>query len=416
MRRTSRGRLALAAAAAAIVMPSTPNLETMAADWPQFRGASRDGRSAETGLLPKWEAAGPRVAWRRPIGEGFSGFAISKDRLYTMYAGEHEGKPTEFAAALEAATGRELWRTPIGEKLDTQFGNGPRATPAVAGEWVYVLGSRGTLASLSAKDGSVRWKLELTEAFGSKVPTWGFSGSPLVDGDKVIIEGGGPKGMSFDAVDAATGKVAWSFGDGPEEPGYGSPLAVELAGRRQYVHFVAGKIRGIDANGKEIWSHPWPEGETHAMPVFIPPDRILGSGVEGVGSALLRIAKGAGGATVTEVWKNPAFRTHFNASIVQGDHLYGFDNATLKCIAVKDGSLAWSKRGLGKGSLVVVDGHLLVLADDGRLLLVEASPKAYVERGSVQALEGRCWTPPAVSDGRVFLRNHTEIVAYDIKG
>src|SRR5262245_12852785 len=129
MRRTFCGRLALISAAVLMVTPSPRTSETMAADWPQFRGASRDGRSAETGLLPKWEASGPHQAWRRPIGEGFSGFAISGNRLYTMYAADLDGKATEFAAALDAATGRELWRTPLGEKLDTQFGNGPRATP-----------------------------------------------------------------------------------------------------------------------------------------------------------------------------------------------------------------------------------------------------------------------------------------------
>jgi outer membrane protein assembly factor BamB len=119
---------------------------------------------------------------------------------------------------------------------------------------------------------------------------------------------------------------------------------------------------------------------------------------------------------VTELWKNPTFRTHFNAAVRHGDHLYGFDNTTLKCVSLKDGSVAWVKRGLGKGSLILADGRLVILADDGRLVLADASPQGYTERGVVQALTGRCWTPPALAGGRIYLRNHAEIVAYDVKG
>jgi len=391
-------------------------LLSLAADWPQFRGLKRDGVSAETGLLRQWPATGPKQAWRRPIGEGYSGMAVAGNRLYTMYAGEQEGKPTEFAVALDAATGAEIWRTAIGDKYDTQFGNGPRSTPTVEGDRVYVLASKGAVAALSAKDGAVAWKLELTQALGSKVPTWGFTGSVIVDAGKVLLEGGGPEGKSFVAIDAKSGKVLWTSGNGPEEAGYNSPLAVDIAGKREYVHITGDKVRALDGEGKEVWSHPWPQGETHATPVFIPPNQIFTSGVEGIGATLLQVDGAAGGAKVKEVWKNPAFRTHFNASVFHDGYLYGFDNTTLKCISAKDGSLAWAKRGLGKGSLAIADGNLLVLSDDGRLLLVEAAPGAYVEKGNVQALSGRCWTPPTISGGRVFVRNHAEIVAYDLKG
>lgn len=411
MRRRSAEMLALAAAAALAAQGSGT---TAAEDWPQFRGLRRDGVSSETGLRLSWSAAGPKEAWRRPIGDGFSGAAISNGRLYTMYAAELDGAPTEFAAALDPASGGEIWRTPVGKRLDTEFGNGPRSTPTIDGDTVYVLGSVGTLMALSAADGSPRWRLELTEAFGSKIPVFGFSGSVIVDSGKVILEGGGQQGKSFAAVDAKTGQVVWTLGDGGAEPGYGSPLPVDLVKKRQYVHFIGGKLRSVDAAGREVWSYPWPEVETHAIPVFVPPDRILGSGVEGAGAVLLEIHDGPSGATVGEVWKNPTFRTHFNAAVLHGDHLYGFDNATLKCVSVKDGALAWSKRGLGKGSLILAEGHLLVLSDDGRLVVAEATPRAWVEKGSVQALQGRCWTPPALSGGRLFLRNHTGMVAYDL--
>ena len=391
----------------------------LASDWPQFRGPQRDGCSPETGLMRAWPESGPREAWRKKIGPGYSGVSVVNGRLYTMYAEGDGDDAKEYAFALDLADGKQIWRTEVGKRYDEQFGKGPRATPTVDGDTVYVLGSLGTLKALAASDGAERWKLELTEAFGAQVPQWGFSVSAIVDGGKVILEGGGPQGKSYAGIDAKTGKVLWTSGDGPEQPGYMSPLVVDIGGRHQYIGAVGTTIRSLDASGKLLWSHPWPRGETHATPVFIPPDRVLVSGVEGIGAVLLQIENGKDEAAVKELWKNPTFRTHFNAAVLQGEHLYGFDNTTLKCISAKDGSVAWAKRGLGKGSVIAADGLLFVLSDDGVLALVEATPSAYTEKGRIQALkpeDGRAWTPPTLSGGRVYVRNHAELVAYDVKG
>jgi outer membrane protein assembly factor BamB len=392
---------------------------TLASDWPQFRGTQRDGCSPETGLLRAWPEAGPREAWRKAIGPGYSGVSVVDGRLYTMYAEGDGDDAKEYAYALDLADGKQIWRTEVGKRYDEQFGKGPRATPTVDGDAVYVLGSLGTLKALAASDGAERWKLDMTEAFGAQVPQWGFSVSAVVDGGKVILEGGGPQGKSYAGIDAKSGKVLWTSGDGPEQPGYMSPLVVDIGGRHQYVGVVGETIRSLDASGKLLWSYPWPRGETHATPVFIPPDRVFVSGVEGIGGVLLQIENGKGDASVKELWKNPTFRTHFNAAVLQGEHLYGFDNTTLKCISVKDGSVAWAKRGMGKGSVIAADGLLFVLSDDGVLALVEANPQAYTEKGRIQALKpegGRAWTPPTLSGGRVYVRNHAELVAYDVKG
>ncbi|MHC4506143.1 MAG: outer membrane protein assembly factor BamB family protein, partial [Planctomycetota bacterium] len=181
-----------------------------AGEWPQFRGANRDGISVETELADSWDETGPKEVWRRPIGEGFSAISVAGGRLYTMYAGEHEGEAVEFAAAFDAASGEELWRSALGSKLDTQFGNGPRSTPTVDGDTVIVLDSTGSFAALATDDGSERWRISLTETFGSEVPNWGFSTSALVDGDKVIVEGGGAEGKSYAALDKKTGEIAWT--------------------------------------------------------------------------------------------------------------------------------------------------------------------------------------------------------------
>jgi outer membrane protein assembly factor BamB len=404
----------VAAATVALTLAAQAAAGTKTQDWPQFRGQHRDGVSAETGLLKSWPAAGPREAWRRPVGEGYSGISIVGDRLYTMYAGEQNGEQIEFAAASDAATGKEIWRVPVGKYYVNEFGNGPRSTPTVDGDTVYVLGSVGNLMALATKDGAERWKIVVPEAFGGKVPYFGFAGSVLADGGQILVEVGGTEGKWFAALDAKTGATRWTSGNGPV--GYNSPLPVDLKSGRSYVHVGRDKVYGLDAAGKTLWTYPWPNGETHAIPIFVPPDKVLISGVEGIGATLLQIGDGPSGPTATEVWKNPTFRTHFNAAVLRGDHIYGFDNATLKCISLKDGSLAWSKRGLGKGSLVQADEMLVILSDEGKLVLAEATPTAYVEKGSVQALTGRCWTPPTLAGGRIFVRNHAEMVSYELKG
>lgn len=385
-------------------------------DWPQFRGPNRDGVSAETGLIVQWPDAGPKEVWRVEIGEGYSAISVVGDRLYTMFAAEQDGEALEFAAAFDASSGKELWRTSVGKKFDNQFGNGPRATPAVDGDTVYVLGSLGTLAALSTKDGSERWRVSLTELFEAKVPTFGFSTSALVDGDQLVLEGGGKEGKSYVALDKKTGEVNWTFGDGPEEPGYNSVLLVDMKSEKRYVYIVGEKLICLDEAGNEIWTKDWPSGETHAMPLFIAPNKIFASGAEGVGARLVEVDESGDQATVKELWASPHMRNHFSSSVYYNGSIFGFDNATLKAISGEDAKLLWAKRGLGKGSLILADGHLIVLSDRGKLVQVDATSDKYTEQGSVQALEGRCWTAPTLSRGILYLRNHTEMVAYDLKG
>jgi len=381
-------------------------------DWPQFRGVNRDGISAESGLTGSWPEGGPPEVWRVPLGDGYSAISVVGDRLYTMYAADHEGKPTDFAAAFNAADGKEVWRVPMGERFDTEFGNGPSATPTIDGDLVYVLDSRGTFAALATADGTERWKISMTEDFGAEIPTFGFSMSALVDGDLLLVEAGGKEGKSWLGLNKKTGEVLWSIGEGGA--GYNSPLAVHRDGEKRYVFVANEKVMCIDEKGTEIWAHDWPKGETHAMPLFVAPNKIYASGAEGVGARLFEVDESSAEASVEELWHNRFMRNHFSSSVVHDGHIFGFDNATLKAIKVEDSELAWAKRGLGKGSLILADDKLLVLSDRGKLLLVEASTEGYEERGSVQALEGRCWTAPSLSHGRLYLRNDKEMVVYDL--
>ncbi len=435
----------LAATALVLVSATGAFGESATDDWPQFRGHHRDGMSPATGLLDSWPEEGPKELWRVPIGEGYSAISIAAGRLYTMYAevppepagegeepaagegeepvdtegeaaAEAEAPKTEYAAAFDAATGKEIWRTAIGERIVTQFGNGPRSTPTVDGDAVYVLGAHGELAALAATDGAVRWQVSFKETFGSSHPNWGFSTSSLVEGDLLLVESLGPEGKAYAALDKTTGEVRWTTGDPSPNGSYNSPMAITMDGERRFVYVGNKVVRALDTDGNEVWSHPWPEGETHAMPIFIPPDRLFVSGAEGVGAALFQVKSDGDGMKVEEVWTNRIMKNHFSSSILHEGSIYGFDNATLKCISLDTGEQQWAKRGLGKGSLIYADGHLIVLSDRGRLVQIEATPESYVEKGRVQALDGKCWTAPTLAGGKLYLRSHSEMVRYDLDG
>lgn len=407
--------LAALAAACCLLTAASVTADDAAAsrDWPQFRGPSRDGISAETGLLGRWPEGGPREVWRRPIGEGYSGIAAVGDRIFTMYAQGDADTGKELVAAFDAATGKELWHTAIGPKIETEFGNGPRATPTIDGDTVYALGAQGHLAALAAGDGAARWTVDLPSTFGARRPHWGYATSPIALGDVLVLEAGGSEGRAYVGLDKQTGALRWSLGDGGA--GYNSAVPVEIGGKRRLVYVAGTKLRCIDTAGGLVWEHDWPQGETHAVPVFVPPNHLFVSGAQGVGAKLFRIVEAGEKVAVEEVWASDAMKNHFNASVLEGGILYGFDNATFKAIEAMTGEVLWAKRGLGKGSLVMANGDLYVLSDRGKLLLLAASKQGFEEKGSVQALEGRSWTGPTVAGGRIYVRNHTEMVAYDVR-
>lgn len=410
-------RLAVLALLASPAALASDQPSARGTDWPQFRGLERNGISAETGLLDSWPDGGPPEIWRQPLGEGYSGITVVGTQLYTLFAvdvpsGEGEElEGREYAAAFDRDSGKELWRVELGGRHDTEFGNGPRSTPTVAGDTVFVLGSFGRLAALATADGTVKWQKELTTDFGADLPYWGFSTSVLADGDKLILEAGGKEGRTLMALDQKSGEQIWALGD--LGAGYNSPLRIERGGEVRYVHIVGGKLFSVDAEGNEVWSHDWPRGETHAMPIHAGPGLIYASGAEGVGARLVKIS--ADESQVETVWENRLLRNHFSSAVVHDGVIYGFDNATLKAASVADGSLVWAKRGLGKGSLILADGHLIVLSDKGKLVLAETGTEKYSQKGSFQAMNDLSWTAPSVSRGRLFVRNHQEMVSFDLR-
>jgi outer membrane protein assembly factor BamB len=380
--------------------------------WFQYRGPSRDGISVETGLAKTFGPAGPKTLWRIPIGAGFSAVSAVGDRLYTMHA---EGGQ-EFAICLDAATGRKIWSTPVGAIFNNEYGDGPRSTPTVEGDAVYVHGSQGRLAALRLKDGSVIWQVELRQAFEGDLPTWAFTSAPLLIGDLLIIESGGKGARAVAAFDKKTGALKWTSHE--DQIVYSSPLPIEFNGKQQIVVMTKREVIGLDLKGQRLWGFPFaPDGTIKpAPPVFVAPDLIFVSASYGIGAKVARLVAEGETITAQPVWEGVQMKNHFNGSVSIGNHLYGFDTATLKCIEATTGKTLWAKRGLGKGSLIVANGMLIIMGETGELVLAEATPEAYRELARTNVLEGRSWTQPTLWQGRLYLRNHTELVALDLRG
>ena len=408
-RRWTTFRLQTLGAALAVALAPT---FALADDWPQYRGPDRTGISAETGLLTDWpDDSGPTELWRQPIGSAFTGLSVVGEALYTAESTE-EG---EFILRLDAKTGAEVWRARIADRYTNNFGDGPRSTPTVVGDALYVMSANGRLVSLATADGAERWAIDMMETFGAEQPRFGFSPSPLVLDGKLYVETGGADGKAVIAVDAGSGEVLWQAGDSPAA--FSSPIHVTLADTPQLVVLNSDDVQGLGMDGSVLWEIPFAPGNgvKPAMPIFLPPDKIFVSASYDIGAMLVQVAKTADGWQASEVWGNRVMRNHFNTSVLIDGHLYGFDNSALKCIDAATGEQRWAKRGgLGKGSLVAADGHLVVLSETGKLLIVEATPEEYREKASAPVLSGRCWTSPTLAHGTLYLRNREEIVALDL--
>lgn len=383
------------------------------ADWPQYRGVNRDGISKETAILKAWPAQGPKVVWKAPIGDGYSGMAIVANRIYTMDAKGQD----EFIVAMDAATGKELWRYRNDSNFINDQGNGPRGTPTIEGEILYAFGAQGVLTALTTRDGKKVWSHDVKKDLAGKVPIWGYSSSPLIEGNLLILPVGGSENNAIVAFNKKNGAIVWrSQGD---EPAYSSAIAATIKGIRQILVFSGTKLLSVaPADGKLLWSYNWKTDwfVNAAVPIVVPNDKVFISTAYDVGAALLQVNVAAGKPSVEEVWMSKSMRNHFNTSVLHNGIIYGFDNAVLKAIDANTGEDKWKKSGLGRGSLLVADGHLIVLSERGQLLLVEATPAAYKEKSTAQVLQGKCWTMPTLVNGKLYVRNQKEMVCLDLKG
>ncbi|HSC26147.1 MAG TPA: PQQ-binding-like beta-propeller repeat protein [Vicinamibacterales bacterium] len=381
-------------------------------DWPQWRGANRDGRSAERGLLAEWPAGGPQLAWRaKGAGNGYSSFATSGGRLYTLGArGDRE-----YVLAYDAATGKELWATPHGRRFGNDRGDGPRGTPTIEGNRLYAFGASGDLSTLDAASGKILWTTNVLRQYGGSNITWGLSESPLVLSDRILINAGAT-GASIIAVRKTDGSLIWKSQD--DEAGYSSAVLHEIGGMRQAIFFTGRRVLGLDvADGRLLWSYDRVSNRTAniATPI-VRGSRVFVSSDYGTGAALLEMTQSGGGLSAREVYFTREMRNHHASSILVGDYLYGFSSMILTAMHFDTGKVAWQNRSVGKGSLAFADDRLYVYSENGVVGLVEPRPEGYQERGRFKINAGRLptWAHPVVSNGKLFLRDQDTIYAYNV--
>ncbi len=403
------GRWAHRAAALALLAGIAP---WASGDWPQFRGPSLDGISTETGLLTEWSADGLETLWSQPLGTGFSGISVAGGKAFTMWG--HGGK--ERLGAFDATTGEPAWQLTLGDDRPDQFGDGPRSTPVVHQGTVYAVGALGVLVAVDAADGTVRWRRDLVQSLGARVPTWGVSAQPLVLDERLIFNVGGRDGHAVVAFALADGSVSWA--SGTYIPGYSQPIPIDVNGDQQVVVLSGTRLYGLNpATGRVLWQETWKTSYdvNAASPIFLPPDRIFVSTGYDTGAAMYRIVATESGFEAQSLWQTRGMKNQFSSSVYHEGHIYGFDNKTLKCIDVKTGEDVWRQGGLGHGSLFLADGHLVILGEKGALVLAEASAEGFVEKARVQPLEGKHWTVPTLDDGRLYLRNESELLCLRLR-
>ncbi|MCS6777122.1 MAG: PQQ-binding-like beta-propeller repeat protein [Chloroherpetonaceae bacterium] len=390
------------------------------ADWPQWRGENRDGISRETGLLKQWPEGGPKLLWKATgLGEGYATPSVAKGRIYGM--GLRGDK--EVVWALDAANGKEVWHTPIADKITlegAQGGYGPRSTPTVDGDRLYALGVGGLLVCLDAKNGRLIWKQDFVKDFGGTVPVWGYSESPLVDGNLVIATPGG-KDAAIVAFNKASGAVVWKAAvPGNDRAHYSSIIIASVNGQKQYVQFMAGGVVGVEAaTGKFLWRYDNPANRVAncSTPIYRD-NHVFAASAYSTGGGLAKLTRNSDGTVAEQVYFTKSMQNHHGGMVLVGDYLYGFDNNTLTCLEFKTGKVMWTDRSVGKGSVTYADGHLYARSERGPIALVEATPMGYVEKGRFEQPErsgNPTWTYPVIANGRLYLLDQNTLYCYDIK-
>ena len=404
----------ITAIASLLVVLSFLSVSIFAGDWPQWRGANRDGVSTEKGLLDKWPEGGPKLVWKaKGIGVGFSSVSVRDGMIYTM----GDGKETSHVFCLDAKDGRILWTSKGVGKTGGNY-KGTRCTPTLDGDHLWALGQFGDLVCLEASNGAEVWRRSLTKDFGGRSGGWNYTESPLVDAGKVMVTPGGKKGAVV-ALSAKTGKRVWQSKDFTDGAQYSSLIASDFGGRRQYIQLTGASVVGLDAKSGDMLWRASRKGRTATVstPIFHE-GHVFVSSAYGVGCNGFKVTRNKAGFSARQIYANKSISNHHGGCIRVGDYVYGSSGGTLACLELKTGKEMWRERSAGKGSIVVVDGKIILRTEKGPIALVEFNPKAYREISKFDQPErsrAKAWPHPVVSNGILYIRDQGILLAYDLR-
>jgi len=385
-----------------------------AADWPQWQGPERTRISKETGLLASWPSGGPRLVWTATgLGSGFGSMAVVGPRVYL----QGMRGTASMVIALNRSDGTEVWSKALGAPQDNDRGPGPRGTPTVDGDRLYVLTENGDLACLKT-DGALVWQRNILKEFGGSQLQWLISESPLVDGPHLVVSPGGP-GAGMVKLDKLTGKTVWVAKELSDSASYASIVAADVQGVRTYFAFTASAGVGVRASdGKVMFRYPTAANRVAniATPIYSN-NKVFFTSAYGTGAGLLDLSAQNGDVVSKEVYFTKDMKNHHGGVVLVDGHLYGFSDAILTCLDFATGNVVWRDRSVGKGTVTYADGHLYLQSENNVVGLAEATPSGYKETGRFEIPDKGLpsWAHPVISDGRLYVRNQDTLLAYDVK-
>ncbi len=380
--------------------------------WTEFRGPGHSGMYAESRIRTEWPTGGLPLLWKRPVGGGYASVVVAEGTIFTM----EQRRQREVVAAYELTSGREKWiHGWNAEFRETLGGDGPRATPLWYEGRLYALGATGEFRCLDARTGIRIWSRNVLADNEAENLPWGMAASPLIVEDKVIVLPGGKGGKSVVAYDRLTGVPVWKVLD--DRQAYTSPQLVTLAGKRQILVVSANRIVGLTVeDGSLLWEYPWvtQNGINITQPIVTAENRFYISAGYDHGAALVEIAATGNGLEARTVWQNNRMKNKFGTAVLFEGNLYGFDEAILACLDAATGELRWKGGRYGYGQILLASGHLIISSETGDLALVMATPEKYQELTRFPAVSGRTWNVPAIAEGRLIVRNTTEMACFDV--
>jgi outer membrane protein assembly factor BamB len=389
-------------------------IEMQSGDWPGFRGPDRDSVVRGSRISTDWTRTPPKLVWKRPVGLGWSSFAVVGDRLYT----QEQRDGDEVVICYRTSTGDEIWRHSDKQSFEEKVGgNGPRGTPTFHDGKIYAQGAKGMVNCLDASTGKRIWSREAAKDADAAVPMWGYASSPLVFKGVVTVFGGGEPGKAVVGYRADTGEVAWLAGTGKFS--YASAQAAKLDGIEQVLFATDSGMTAFDPEtGTVLWAYDWPSAGVARIvqpAVLGDSDVVIGTGMN-IGTRRIRVSRDGSSLAPKAVWESTRFKPYFSDFVTHKDHAYGFDSELFVCVRLEDGKTMWRERGYGSGQVLLLRDQdlLLILSEKGDIALVEAKPEKRNELARIEALDGKTWNHPVLVRDRLYVRNDHEMACYDL--